>query len=138
MSEKKFTKEQIEYLSKNQYVKHVSEKGITYTAEFKEYFIKEYEKGFLPTKIFESAGLPKSILGRDRIASSTSRFKQYSNRVEGFSDTRVGNSGRPITRNLTIEEKLKIAEDKIKYLQQENEFLKKIRSVERKVKKKSQ
>ena len=37
-----FTDEQVEYLRKNKYVKHVSNKGITYTLEFKELLEKEF------------------------------------------------------------------------------------------------
>ena len=45
MSKKIFTKEEIEILSKNKFVKKVSEKGITYTDEFKRLFISENVKG---------------------------------------------------------------------------------------------
>jgi len=133
-----FTKEQIEYLKTNKYVKHVSEKGITYTKEFKEYFINEYNKGLFPIRIFENAGLSKSILGNKRIESSGKRFRAYSQRLDGFKDNRKGKSGRPRTKHLSVDDKLKLAEEKIKYLQQENEFLKKIQRVERQVKKKYQ
>jgi len=47
-------------------------------------------------------------------------------RPEGFEDTRRNNSGRPATRQLTDTEKIKRLEQKISYLNQENEFLKKI------------
>ena len=36
MSKKTFSEQDIEILSKNKYVKNVSEKSITYTNEFKE------------------------------------------------------------------------------------------------------
>ena len=39
MSDKIFTEEEIAILSKNKYVKKVSNKGITYTDEFKRSFI---------------------------------------------------------------------------------------------------
>ena len=45
MSKKLFSSKDIEILSKNKYVKKVSEKGITYTDEFKRLFIAENEKG---------------------------------------------------------------------------------------------
>lgn len=43
MSNKLFTKK-LQMLSKNRYVRNVSEKGITYTDEFKNIFITENEK----------------------------------------------------------------------------------------------
>ena len=45
MSKKLFTPQEIEQLKQNEYVKSVSEKGITYTKEFKENFIMMSEKG---------------------------------------------------------------------------------------------
>ena len=44
MSKKLFTPQEIEQLKQNEYVKSVSEKGITYTKEFKENFITMSEK----------------------------------------------------------------------------------------------
>ncbi|MEE0880053.1 MAG: IS3 family transposase, partial [Turicibacter sp.] len=46
----------MEQLKQNDYVKLVSEKGITYTKEFKEYFIAMSEKGKFPRQIFEYYG----------------------------------------------------------------------------------
>ena len=45
MSKKLFSNEEILNLSKNRYVKRVSEKGITYTDEFKTLFIAEHSNG---------------------------------------------------------------------------------------------
>lgn len=56
MSKKLFAKEDIQILSKNKYVKKVSEKGITYTDEFKRLFIAENEKGRFPRDIFVECG----------------------------------------------------------------------------------
>ena len=56
MSNKLFTKEEVKILSKNKYVKNVSNKAITYTDEFKSIFIAEYEKGKFPREIFEEFG----------------------------------------------------------------------------------
>ena len=45
MSKKIFSEKEINELSKNKYVKKVSQKGITYTNEFKLHFIAEYGTG---------------------------------------------------------------------------------------------
>jgi len=45
MSKKLFTSEEILALSKNRYVKRISEKGITYIDDFKSLFITEYRMG---------------------------------------------------------------------------------------------
>lgn len=52
MSKKIFSKKEIKQLSINKYVKNVSEKGITYTNEFKLHFIAEYEIGKTSRQIF--------------------------------------------------------------------------------------
>ena len=53
MSKKLFSEEEIEILSKNKYVKSISNRGITYTDEFKVLFMSQYNIGKLPTNIFE-------------------------------------------------------------------------------------
>ena len=50
-------------LSKNRYVKRVSEKGITYTDEFKSLFIAEHSMGKLPIQIFQDAGFDIDVIG---------------------------------------------------------------------------
>jgi len=48
VSKLKFDRETIEELRKNPNVKRVSESSITYSEEFKEYFVNESAKGVLP------------------------------------------------------------------------------------------
>lgn len=45
MSKIRFSKNEIDKLSKNKYVLKVNDKAITYTNEFKIHFIAEYSKG---------------------------------------------------------------------------------------------
>ena len=63
MSKKIFTADEVEILSKNIYVKQVSNKGITYTDEFKRIFIAENQNGELPRQIFEKHGFNINIIG---------------------------------------------------------------------------
>ena len=53
-------------------------------------------------------------------------------RDEGFSDTRKGKSGRPTTKSLTDEEIIERLKQKNKILQQENDFLKRVRFINKK------
>ena len=62
MSKKLFTSEEIEQLKQNTCVKSVSEKGITYTKEFKENFIKMSEKGHLPREYLRLMDLISQFL----------------------------------------------------------------------------
>lgn len=125
-----FNDEQVEFLKKNKYVKHVSNKGITYTLEFKELFIDQHgTKGVY--QIFEEAGLPKSILGKKRIDQASYSWRKKFEERASLVDTRKGNSGRPITRDLTPEEIIERQKLQIETLKQENEFLRQIRRLER-------
>ena len=126
MSQILFDNEAIQMLEDNPYVKHVSPKGITYSDEFKEKFMKEYQGGKYPVQIFRDAGFDVAMLGKDRIKSSTKRCKKMAVREAGFTDTRKTNSGRPTTREFSLEEQLERLKHRIKYLEQENEFLKKV------------
>ncbi len=134
MSNKIFTIEEQEKLRVNPYVKNVTDKSITYTEEFREYFINQYKQGKLPKEIFKEAGFDINILGNKRIKSNTNRFKKMSERIEGFKDTREENSGRPLKHELTDEEKIvKLKEENLK-LKQQLEFLKKMEFLARQVK----
>ena len=135
MSKKLFTDEEVNILSKNKYVKNVTNKGITYTDEFKKLFILENESGKFPRQIFEDAGFDIDILGMKRIKSSGSRWRaayKYGG-ANGLQDNRKYNTGRPTTKNLSLEEKYARLEAQIKLLKAENELLKKLDMIERRV-----
>ena len=138
MSNKLFTVEEIEDLSQNPHVQSVSSKGITYTDNFKEIFIASYSSGMLPREIFEAHGFRVEVLGIKRIHAAQSRWnKAYqTDGVIGLKDSRKGNSGRPITRNLTLEEKNARLKAEIHMLRAENELLKNIDRAERGLRKK--
>lgn len=136
MSKKIFSEEDIKELSKNKYVKKVSQKGITYTNEFKLHFIAEYETGKTSRQIFEEAGFDVDIIGIKRIKSASGRWrKSYrDNGALGLEDTRTLNSGRTLNRELTLEEILAKKDAEIEYLKAELELVKKLEISERQVK----
>ena len=126
-----FTEEQQSKFRENPYVQNISAKSITYTKGFKEKFEEEYRAGKLPSQILNDMGLDSRVLGKRRQDSLVARMKIYELRLDGFEDTRKGNSGRPTTRLLSDAEKIKYLEQKNKYLNQENEFLKKNNQIDR-------
>ena len=71
-----FTDEDIEILSKNKYVKKVTNKTISFTKEFKELFIEESNTGKGPTRIFVEQGFNPYILGSNRIKKFSGRIKR--------------------------------------------------------------
>ena len=135
MSKKIFSEKEINELSKNKYVKKVSQKGITYTNEFKLHFIAEYEMGKTPRQIFQDAGFDIQVIGIKRIECASDRWrKSYKEKgVLGLDDKRVLNSGRTLNRELTLEEILAKKDAEIEYLKAELELVKKLEISERQV-----
>ena len=131
MGKNYFTPEQVEELRKNKYVKHVSEKAITYTEEFKEKFILEYNSGKLPFQIITEMGFSYKVLGEKRVSNIANRLKKQSVRPEGFKDTRADYSGRPRTRDLTQEELIERQKQEIELLKAKVEYLSLLRRAER-------
>jgi len=135
MSKRIFDEKEIEVLKRNPNVKKVSSKSITYKNEFKKLFIQEYELGKSPDEIFEENGFDSEILGQKRISSSTDRWKVAYKKsgILGLEDGREISGGRPVNRELTLEEKLERAEATILFQEKEIELLKKLDLKERSV-----
>lgn len=132
MGHNHFTADQMKELNANPYVKNATEKYINYTEEFKKLFIEDYQNGMLPTMIFRKYGFDTSVLRKNRIRSFTNRVKKEINRPEGFEDQRKNNSGRPSEKGLTSEEIIAKLKQQNKILRQENDFLKRVRSINKK------
>lgn len=139
MSKRLFSKSEQQLLASNPNVKRVSEKSITYMPEFKVVAVKLYLADMTATEIFIEAGFDLELIGRRTPIRSLQRwrttYKKYGE--EGLlRDTRGKHpGGRPRKRSMTDTEKLKKAEAKIKYLEAELYFLKKLDELERRVKK---
>ena len=127
-----FTDEQIEQLRKNPYVVSMTNKYINYSEEFKELFLVDYRNGMAPRLIFQKYGFDPKVLGDSRVYEFVKRMKKQSERIEGFKDTRKDNSGRPRTKELTPEEEIARLKLKNKILEQENDFLKRVRFINKK------
>ena len=82
LNKKTFSNEEIKNLSKNKYVKKISDKAITYTNEFKIHFIAEYNNGKSPRVIFQEAGFDAEVIGLKRIDCSSSRWKKAIKKME--------------------------------------------------------
>jgi len=138
MSKILFTDQDQQLLMKHPYVKAVSEKAITYSDEFKAMAIKEYENGKFARQIFEEAGFDIEIVGIERAKSALKRWRAayQESGLSGLEDTRKYRSGRPLERELSIEEKYARLEAQNALLRAENELLKKIDLAERMLRKK--
>ena len=134
MSNKLFTEQELELLRKNPYVKKVSSKSITYTEEFREFFVNMYNLSKKPTEIFIIAGFDPKMLGYQRIKQASERFRAMEKRIDGLKDMRSENSGRLLERELSDDEKIAKLENENKKLRQELEFLKKMEFLVRQAK----
>lgn len=131
MSKILFTDAQVKKLSKNKWIKNITNKGITYTDEFKYKLVKEcnnYKK--FPQDIFMECNIDPEIVGKTRIRNCAYRWRIQINSTGEISDTRTTKSGNTIKRELSDKEKLERAEAKIKLLEAENELLKKNELIE--------
>lgn len=131
MSKILFTDVQVKKLSKNKWIKNITNKGITYTNEFKRKLVKECEnyKKF-PQEVFRECGIDPKIVGKRRIEGSAHRWRKQLKSTGDITDTRTTNSGNTLKRELTDKEKLERAEARIKLLETENELLKKNELIE--------
>ena len=135
MSKITFSKEVIEKLNQNTYVKRVSEKSITYSDEFKRMFIEEYLKGKTPRDIFSDAGFEIKTLGKKRYEQAAARWiKAYrKDGIVGLRDTRRENTGRPSNKPLSKDDIISKQEAKIKLLEEQLELVKKLDVTERRL-----
>ena len=125
MSNILFTDKDVKKLSKNKYVKKISNKAITYTNEFKEKVVFETENyREFPRQVFEECGFDIDVIGLKRIENAAYKWRKQYKQCGKLKDDR-GKLGRPLRRELSDAEKLKRAEAKIHLLEAENELLKK-------------
>ena len=124
----RFTDEQVSMLRSNPWVKSVTPKYVSFTKEFMEEFIALHSEGQTRYEIFESHGLPVDVIGKKTIKKTTENWVAKANKSIELSDER---RGRPRTRDLTQEEIIARQKAKIEMLQQENDFLRQIRRLER-------
>jgi len=126
-----FTDEQVQQLQLNPFVKNVSNKEITYTDEFKAVFTEKYLEGNPPSVVLREMGFDPHILGKKRIDRFVGNVRKYQARNGDVRDMRKECSGRPATKELSEKERIARLEYQVKYLKQENEFLKKIEFLDR-------
>ena len=125
----RFTDEQVRMLRSNPWVKSATPRYISFTKEFMEEFIALHSKGQTRYEIFESHGLPVDVIGKKTIKKTTGNWIAKSSSGIELSDEKRG--GRPRMRDLTQEEIIARQQAKIEMLQQENDFLRQIRRLER-------
>jgi transposase len=135
-----FNEFQIKILENNPHVKQVSDRSIAYHSDFKVKAVKENQSGKGPTQIFIDHGFDVGMIGSDKPKGCLKRWRKIFDMYgeEGFYTERRGKGsiGRPTSKQDTQEDRLKKAEARIKYLEAELDFLKKLDELERQASKK--
>jgi transposase-like protein len=130
----RFSESQIRQIEVNANVLHVSERSITYQPSFKLAAVKAYLEGKGPADIFKEAGFNLEIIGRDIPNGCLKRWrKTFASQGEtGLLEERrgKGSPGRPVME-VSVEKRLAQAEARIKLLEAENDFLKKLEALEK-------
>ncbi|WP_246321106.1 HTH domain-containing protein [Paenibacillus germinis] len=133
--EQGFSEQELKQLEINPNVLNVTEKSITYAPAFKLAAVQAYEEGQTPMEIFLKAGFNVEIIGHKKPKHCLKRWRDaHANYGEtGLLEERrgKGSTGRRPVGEVSIEEKLKQAEARIKPLEVENEFLKKLEALEK-------
>ncbi|EEM02226.1 Transposase [Bacillus pseudomycoides] len=135
MSKIIFNEMQMKQLEKNENVVKVSERSITYCSDFKIKAVKENQSGKGPNQIFLENGFDLEIIGERKPNQCLKRWRKTYEQFgeEGFYTERrgKGSAGRPSTKMLSSDDKLKKAEARIAFLEAELAFLKKLDELER-------
>lgn len=113
MSQKVFSSEEMDILSRHRYVKWVTETNIKFSDEFKERFINEYYNlGKGPTEIFTRAGFEADMIGRKRIERCAANWRKA---YEAAKD----NESKDLHEPVGLEKELRAAEKKIEKQKEE-------------------
>lgn len=131
MSTHIFSREELSRLSKNPCVFSCTEKTVIYTYEFKKRALELHAEGASSNEIWRRAGIDVSRWNKDYCKDTIKCWKRIVKMkgIVGLSKLRGSQStGRPKTKGLTDEDKIKRLELQVKYLKAENDFLAKLRA----------
>ena len=127
MARKMFTQEQVRIMAENPYTLHVSTTQITFTNEFKKEFWRRYQEGDTPRTIMYDLGYDPEVLGRNRLSGIQNVVCKQAVSAKGFHEWLQRRRGERSTEggDTTTQAQLRQMQHRLKYLEQEVEFLKK-------------
>lgn len=125
-------KEYVKELNENIYVERATEWTVSFTAEFKQLAYDEYYRGKSMREIFTEAGFDVEKLGEKRIQNFRSHLMEKADDEAGFADKRKEKSIQaPLSTEAQMMKRIRELEHRNAYLEQENDFLKKIQELEK-------
>ena len=123
-------KEYVKELNENIYVERATEWTVSFTAEFKQLAYDEYYRGKSMREIFTEAGFDVEKLGEKRIQNFRSHLMDKADDERGFADKRKEKSMQaPPSTEAQMMKRIRELEHRNAYLEQENDFLKKIQEL---------
>ena len=128
---KPIPKEYVQKLNEHPYVAKATEWTVSFTPEFKRIAYEAYYSGKSMRQIFTDAGIDVKILGDKRLQNFRAKLLEKSETDSGFEDRRKSNCRKEAkSTESQMAKRIRELEHQVTYLEQENDFLKKIRSVE--------
>lgn len=125
-------KEYVSRLQKNPYVLKATEWTVSFTPEFKQIAYREYYNGKSMRQIFTENGFDVEIIGDKRLQNFRNSLIQKAEQDKNFEDSRKSNSRKePQSTEAKMAKRIRELEHRNAYLQQENDFLKKIQALEK-------
>ena len=126
----------VKELREHIYVKNATQRVVNFTPEFKQLAYDELHKGKTMREIFTEAGFDIDKLGHKHLENFQANIEKAAQREDGFADKRSNNHRQEAqTDEAKLLKRLRQLEHQVAYLQQENDFLKKIDEAEKAVKK---
>lgn len=128
----KLSKKERKTLQNHRFVEKVTEKHVTFSAKFKLQSVKMYFKGKSAQIIFKEAGFSSEIFSSKYISGCLYRWKKSFNE-NGINGLTLSKRGRKAIHSINYKNmKLQGLLERIEYLEQENDFLKKLKALAKK------
>ena len=122
----------VDELNAHPNVERATEWSVSFTKEFKKLAYDEYYRGKSMREIFEEAGFDVKMLGNKRIDNFQQLLMEKSKKDDSFADKRKDKSLQsPPSTEVQLQKRIRELEHLNAYLEQENEFLKKIQELEK-------
>ncbi len=125
-------KEYVKDLQKNPCILKATEWSVSFTPDFKKTAYREYYNGKSMRQIFIENGFDVKMIGEKRIQNFRDSLVKKAAQGEDFEDRRKSNSRKePQNTEAKMAKRIRELEHLNAYLQQENNFLKKIQELEK-------
>lgn len=122
--------ESVRKLQEHPYVEKATGWSVRFTPEFKRIAYEAYRNGKSMRQIFKEAGIDVEILGGKRLQNFRNHLVEESKGNPDFENQRKSSRKEQSTES-QMAKRIRELEHRNAYLEQENEFLKKIHSTEK-------